>query len=59
MITLESIWSAGQETDLLKNSNSILEKRICDIMQALLEQRISNDSKEVIAETTEYMKGEV
>lgn len=57
MITLESIWSAGQETYLLKNSNSILEKRICDIMQALLEQRISNDSKEVIAETTKYMKG--
>lgn len=56
--TLESIWSAGEETDLLKNSNSILEKRICDILQALLEQRISNNSKEVIAEITKYMRKE-
>ena len=59
MITLESIWFAGRETDTLRNISGILEKRICDILQALLEQKISNNSKEVIAETTKYMKGEV
>lgn len=56
--TLESIWLAGKETDTLRNMSGILEKRICDILQALLEQKISNDSKEVIAEATKYMKKE-
>lgn len=56
--TLESIWFAGRETDTLRNISDILEKRICDILQALLEQRISNNNKEVIAETTKYMRKE-
>ncbi len=56
--TLESICLAGRETDTLKKINNLLEKRIFAILQVLLEQKMSNDSKEIIAEITRYMNKE-
>lgn len=56
--TLESICLAGKETDVLKGLNKILQNRIYSVLQTILEQKTSNDNKEIIAEITKYMEKE-
>lgn len=56
--TLESISYAGAEMDLLCKLNDDLSERICALCESLMAQRISNDTKELIAQISQYMKEE-
>lgn len=53
--TLESIWLAGKEMNILKEINSGLSERIYIVSKALLEQGISADCKELIARISLYI----
>ncbi len=56
--TLDSICIAGEETDIFKKIDSLLSERIYAAVRLLLEQRINNDCKELIAELPRYMEWE-
>lgn len=54
--TLESVWMAGEETGILKGLSDDLSERILIIFKTLIDKRVNNDTKEIIAETAKYMK---
>lgn len=56
--TLESIMLAGRETNVLKELNNDLSDRIFEIFRMLIDKKTNNDNKELIAETSKYMKKE-
>ena len=53
---LESIMLAGEEMNVLKELNNDLSDRIFEIFRMLIDKKTNNDNKELIAETTKYMK---
>lgn len=56
--TLESIAYAGAEMNLLCKLTDVLSERICALCENLMAQRINNDTKELIAQISQYMKEE-
>lgn len=54
--TVESIMLAGRETNVLKELSNDLSERILIIFKTLIDKRVNNDTKEIIAETAKYMK---
>ena len=55
---LESIMLAGEETNILKDLTNDLSERIFEIFRMLIEKKTNNDNKELMAETSKYMKKE-
>lgn len=53
---LESIWVAGEETDILKIIDDELSQNICELLYELIKQKVNNDTKEIIAEISKYVK---
>lgn len=56
--TLQDIYYVGTDVDLLCKLNDDLSERICALCESLMVQRISNDTKELIAQISQYMKEE-
>ena len=54
--TLESISYAGAEMDMLCKLNDDLSERVYALCESLMAQRISIDTKELIAQISQYMK---
>lgn len=55
----ESLWIAGMECDVLQGISDELSDNICVVIQKLMDRsRLNNDTKEIVAEISKYMRKE-